>query len=225
MLTEAIENLLNRNLGASPGARQLCLELQAQRLLIVISGTPWRIGVESLGHSVRLSRDATGEFAAEVEGSLVNLAGLAGAQPEALLQRGAVRIRGDAELLQRYRDLALLLRPDLEEELSRLLGDAPAHQLARFGVGLLDFGRRFLDTTVRNGAEYLAHERGDLVPRGEAEVFFDGVDRLREDADRLGARLAQLQARLETPAAGGPGAANGNGGGTDGGTGGGESRP
>ena len=63
------------------------------------------------------------------------------------------------------------------------------------------------------------------MPRGEAEVFFDGVDRLREDADRLGARLAQLQARLETPAAGGPGAATGNGGGTGGGTGGEESRP
>ena len=40
-------------------------------------------------------------------------------------------------------------------------------------------------TGVRNVAEYLAHERRDLVPRAEAEDFYRGVERLREDLDRL----------------------------------------
>jgi ubiquinone biosynthesis protein UbiJ len=43
-------------------------------------------------------------------------------------------------------------------------------------------------TGVRNMAEYLAHERGDLVPRAEAEDFYRSVERLREDLDRLEAR-------------------------------------
>ncbi len=51
-------------------------------------------------------------------------------------------------------------------------------------------------TTVQNLAEYTAHERGDLVPRAEAEVFLEDVDRLREDVDRLEARLALLEQRL-----------------------------
>ena len=206
MLTGVIENLLNRNLGASPRARELCAELRERRIAIAMTGTPLRISVESTGDSLRLSRDAVGEFHAEIEGSPVNLVALAGAEPEALLQRGAVRIRGDVELAQRYRELALLLRPDLEEELSRFVGDAPAHQVMRLALGALAFGRRAVSTTALNTAEYLAHERGDLVPRAEAEVFFEGVDRVREDVDRLAARVALLEQRL-APGEAGDGAA------------------
>jgi ubiquinone biosynthesis protein UbiJ len=201
VLTGVIENLLNRNLGASPRARELCIELRERRIAIVMSGTPLRIAVESTGDSLRVTLDANGEFHAEVEGTPVNLVALAGPAPEALLQRGAVKIRGDVELAQRYRELALLLRPDFEEELSRFVGDAPAHQLMRLALGALAFGRRAVSTTALNAAEYLAHERGDLVPRAEAEVFFEGVDRVREDVDRFEARLSLFEQRLGERAA------------------------
>ena len=196
MLTGLVENLLNRNLGASPRARELCAQLRERRLAITMSGTPLRIAVESTGDSLRIWRHGGGEFHAEVEGTPLNLVALAGPEPEAVLQRGAVTMRGDVELAQRYRELALLLRPDFEEELSRLVGDAPAHQLMRFASGALAFGRRAATTTVQNVAEYVAHERGDLVPQAEAEVFLEGVDRLREDVDRFEARLDLLGQRL-----------------------------
>ena len=196
MLTGLVENLLNRNLGASPRARELCVQLRERRLAITLSGTPLRFAVESTGDSLRIGRHQGGEFPAEVEGTPLNLVALAGPEPEAVLQRGAVTMRGDVELAQRYRELALLLRPDFEEELSRLVGDAPAHQLMRFASGALAFGRRAATTTVQNVAEYVAHERGDLVPQAEAEVFLEGVDRLREDVDRFEARLDLLGQRL-----------------------------
>lgn len=203
MLTQAIENLLNMNLAASPGARARCAALRGTRLRISVAGTPLQWTVESLGDSLRLIRepadarpadDAAAGACAEIEGSFVSLLALAGPRPEAQLQRGAVRVGGDAELLQRYRELLRLLGPDVEEALSRLLGDSAAHQAVRLAEGALGFGRRAADTAVRNAAEYLAHERGDLVPRGEADAFFADVDRLREDADRLAARLALLEA-------------------------------
>jgi ubiquinone biosynthesis protein UbiJ len=200
VLTGIVENLLNRNLGGSPRARELCAGLRGRRLAITLGGTGLRIAIESSGDSLRLWRHEGGEFHAEVEGTPLNLVALAGPEPEALVQRGAVTIRGDVELAQRYRELALLLRPDLEEELSRFLGDAPAHQLVRLVAGAAAFGRRAARTTVLNVAEYLSHERGDLVPRAEAEVFLEGVDRLREDVDRLDARLQQLAQRLAADA-------------------------
>jgi ubiquinone biosynthesis protein UbiJ len=109
-----------------------------------------------------------------------------------VLQRGDVRIDGDAELAQKFRELALLLRPDLEEELSLVLGDVPAHQLGRFARAAFAWTRKAAATTVRNVAEYLGHERQDLVPRSEAEQFLQGVDTLREDVDRLAARIDLL---------------------------------
>ncbi len=196
MLTELVENLLNRNLGASPRARELCAALRGRRLRITLSGLGVRIGLESLGSTLRISRDPDGDFDAEVEGSPVNLVALAGPSPEHLLRSGTVQVRGDTELLQRYRELGLLLRPDLEEELSRFVGDAPAHQIMRFADSVFGFGRHAADTAVRNAAEYFAHERGDLVPAAEAEAFMSDVDRLREDIDRAEAQIAHLEARL-----------------------------
>jgi len=197
VLTEAIENLLNRNLGQSPRARECCAALKGRRLRIVVRDLGLQIGFESLGDTLRISRQAEGEFHAEVAGSPINLLALAGPQPERLLKSGAVQVSGEVELLQQYRDLALLLRPDLEDELARLIGDSPAHRLAGLARAALAFGRRSADTAVRNTAEYFAHETGDLVPRAEAEEFLAEVDRLREDADRAAARLDALLARLD----------------------------
>lgn len=197
MLTELVENMLNRNLGDSPAARTLCAALRGQRLFVIVSGLDLRLGIESLGSTLRLQRNPEGDSHATLEGSPLSLVALAGPQPERQLQSGAVQIRGDAEVLQRYRELALLLRPDLEEELARLIGDAPAHSLGRMARSMLDLGRRGSRTAVRNTAEYFAHESGDLVPRGEAEVFFADVDRLREGVDRAAARLDALLARRQ----------------------------
>ena len=199
MLTESIENLLNRNLAGSPAARELCADLSGRRFGILVTGLGVHVVVESLGASLKLtSRRGGGPDVAcdaEIEGSPVNLMALAGSAPEAVIQRGDVRIRGDAELAQRFQRLGRLLRPDAEEEFAALFGDGVAHQLGRFARSLLDFGRRATDTGVRNAAEYFAHESGDLVSRGEAGAFMADVDRLREDVDRFDARLAAFEAR------------------------------
>jgi ubiquinone biosynthesis protein UbiJ len=124
---------------------------------------------------------------------------MAGPEPARLLKSGAVQLRGDPALLQQYRELVLLLRPDLEEELAKLIGDSPAHRLAGLAKAALTFGRRGASTAVQNAAEYFAHETRDLVPRAEAEVFLGEVDRLREDVDRAAARVEALLARFEKP--------------------------
>ena len=199
MLTQAIENLLNRNLPRSPRAQELCESLKGKAVRIEAHGLGWRLDCESLGTSLKLTKSdaARSEPDAEIAGSLMSLAALAGSHPEEVIQRGDVTIRGDAELAQRFRELAMLLKPDVEEELSRLIGDTPAHQALRLVRMASSFGRRAVNTGVRNMAEYLAHERGDLVPRAEAEDFYRGVERLREDLDRLDARTRLLEQSAE----------------------------
>jgi ubiquinone biosynthesis protein UbiJ len=188
MLTEAIENLLNRSLPRSPRALELTAELTGKSVRIEARTLGWVLRCESLGSSVRLSRAGDRSADAEISGSLMNLAALAGPSPEEVIQRGDVNIRGDAETAQKFRELAMLLKPDVEEELARLIGDTPAHQALRFVKLATSFGRRAANTSVRNVAEYFAHESRDLVPRAEAEDFYRSVERLREDLDRLEAR-------------------------------------
>jgi len=195
MLTQAIENLLNRNLPRSPRAGELCAALAGKRVRIEARGLGWVLIAEALNTSIRLTKDDAGGQPpdAEISGSLLNLAALAGSHPEEVIQRGDVTIRGDAEIAQKFRELAMLLRPDVEEELSRLIGDTPAHQALRLVRMATGFGKRAAQTGVRNVAEYLAHETGDLVPRAEAEDFYRGVERLREDLDRLEARAGLIE--------------------------------
>ena len=136
---------------------------------------------------------------ATLAGGPLSLLALAGESAAAVLQRGEVVIGGDAELAQKFRELARLLRPDLEEELSLLLGDVPAHQLGRLARLTLHWSRRAAGTTLENLAEYLGHERADLVPRNEGEQFLRGVDAVREGVDRLAARIELLSARRGAP--------------------------
>jgi ubiquinone biosynthesis accessory factor UbiJ len=192
MLTAALENLLNRGLPRSPRARQLCRELIGTRLGVEVRGM-LRLLVHSNGEVLQVTHDASGRADAELSGGLLSLLQLAGPAPEAVLQRGAVEIRGDADIARKYRKLAQLLKLDPEEELSLAIGDVPAHELGRFVRGALGWSRHAGATAVRNIAEYLAHERADLVPRAEADQFTSGVDRLREDVDRLEARIALLK--------------------------------
>ena len=201
MLTATLENVLNRGLPRSPRAQQLCAELSGRRLAIAIipmrSASGGQLLVESTGVSVKLS-NATPETLASappdatITGGPFSLLALSGATPEAVIQRGDVRIDGDAELARKFRELALLLSPDLEEELSLVLGDVAAHQVGRFARAAFGWTRKAAGTGVRIFAEYLGHERRDLVPRGEAEQFLQGVDTLREDVDRLAARIDLL---------------------------------
>jgi ubiquinone biosynthesis protein UbiJ len=191
MLTETIENVLNRGLPRSPRARQLCRELQGHRVGVDVSGFA-RLVVESTGETLQIKRDASASTEAEIVGGPFSLLALAGESPEAVIQRGDVQIRGDVELAQRFRELALLLRPDIEEEVSKVVGDVPAHHLGRVARAVFGWTRNAASTQVRNVAEYFAHERQHLVPRAEADQLLKGVDTLRENVDRLEARIELL---------------------------------
>ena len=193
MLTATIENVLNRGLPRSPRAQQLCAELSGRSVAIEVREIT-RLLVESTGITLRVTRGDAGADA-EIVGGPFGLLALGGAGPEAVLQRGDVEIRGDAELAQKFRELLLLLRPDLEEELSLVVSDVPAHQIGRFARMAIGWTRKAAATTAENLAEYFGHERHDLVPRNEGEQFLRGVDCLREDNNRQEARDTLLRER------------------------------
>lgn len=194
MLTATIENVLNRGLPRSPRAQQLCAELAGRRIAIEAPAMA-RLLVESTGNSLRVSRGAL-PADAEVIGGPLSLLALGGSATGTPLSRGEVEVRGDAQLAQKFQELARLLRPDPEEALSVYIGDVAAHRLGRLARGALDWTRHAAATVLQDVGEYFSHERGDLVSREEGEQFLRGVDALREDVDRLDARLELLQQRL-----------------------------
>ena len=196
MLTSTIEHLLNRGLPRSPRAQALCAELAGQKIVLEIQGFT-TVLIASDGIGVTLTSDPAAAVTTRISGTALGLWSLLGSDAGANLQRGAARISGDAELAQKFRELARLLRPDLEEELALAIGDVPAHRIARLTRGIADWGRHAADTAVRNLAEYLAHERGHLVSQPEGRQLLEGIDVLRDDVERLEARLELLSQRMQ----------------------------
>jgi len=90
-----------------------------------------------------------------------------------------------------------LARPDFEEELSRLIGDVPARSISQLALKTVEWARKARHTAGENIAEYLQEESRDLVNKTELDEFLQGVDTLRETADRVDARIARLEQRLK----------------------------
>jgi ubiquinone biosynthesis protein UbiJ len=198
VLSATIENLLNRALPRSPRARQLCAQLAGRSLAVVVRDIlSLRVSSNGVTLDVTLASTASDAMPADaaITGGPLALLALTGAAAQAPLQRGEVLISGDTHIAEQFRELARLLRPDLEEELSLWVGDVAAHRLAQLARLGGSFGRKAAHTSLENLAEYLGHERADLVPRNEGEGFLREVDALREAVGRAQARLELLARR------------------------------
>ncbi len=194
MLLAGIEKLLNRSLPRSPRAQALALALAGRSLAVRMTGGGTLI-VSSTGERIRIEPDTGAATDASVSAGPFTLLALA-AGPSGNGPQSGASITGDSEVAQQFSELLELLRPDPEEELAGLVGDAPAHHIGRLVRATADFAQRAARTSVANIAEYLAHERRDLVPNSEGRQLLDGVDALRDDVDRFEARLEQLAQRL-----------------------------
>ena len=187
-----IEAMLNRNIAAQTHATDLVRRLDGKSLQLEVEGVT-RVRAEAAGGRLALLAGLDAPADALIVGSpgaLLQL--LTGAPRPQAAGAGGVQIKGDAEAAALYRELLTLAKPDLEEEMSRVIGDFPARRLAQLSrrtrTWLAQAGRSF----GANVAEYLQEESRDLVNRTELEEFLQGTDDLREALDRLEARIKRL---------------------------------
>jgi len=195
MLTSTLENILNRGLPRSPRARELCAELAGRQIAVEVRGIA-ECTVTSDGNCLQISAGVSEAAEARVRAGPTTLLKFSVREPPSSLRAAGAEVEGDEALAERYRELAMLLRPDLEEELALAIGDVPAHQIARFATAAFGWCRSAAETTVRNFAEYFAHERGDLVSRAEGRQLLEGVDEARARVERIEERIALLEKQL-----------------------------
>lgn len=193
MILERLEAVLNRNVAASGRARAVARQLDGKLLSLTVEGTPFAIFFRAEDGRLRITSRNEQVADARLSGTPAALLALAGPQAEGALRAGGVRIEGDAEVAQKFRELLSQAQPDFEEELARVVGDVAARQVANLARGVLQWGRRASGSLTGSVVEYLQEEGRDLPTRTEVEEFLEGVDRLREDVDRVEARISRLE--------------------------------
>jgi ubiquinone biosynthesis protein UbiJ len=153
---------------------ELCFEISAAGLL----GTLKEADSPSL--SLEFSSKALGDLAAS-SGNLREQA------------FKAVKITGDADLAQLIGRLAGQLRWEYEEDLARLVGDAPANFAVRQGKKLASASRSAVSDLLDNVVEYVSEERKVLLNKRDFVFHKSELNDLRESVDRLEKRIQLLE--------------------------------
>lgn len=192
-LLRPVANLLNRNIAATTPARKLCLELDGKTIAIRVRDTALAMYFAFQDTVVSLTADTEAEPDVVITGSLLTLANMASTGNERAIRTGELDLSGDAGTAKAFQDLLAYAKPDIEEELSTLIGDVAAHQLGEVARGISDWAREARSTMGTNIREYLQEESRDLPSRYEVDRFANQVDTLRDDVARLDARLGRLE--------------------------------
>ena len=149
------------------------------------------------GERVRVGpRDEAADADVSIRGAPLSLLRFAFAgDREALVLGDEVRLHGDVALATRLQQIAARMDVDFEEALARRLGDVPAHELARAMRGLGGWMRDAGAALLADVSEYLRYETAMTSGRDDVDRFAHDVDDLRDDAERLEARVARLERR------------------------------
>ena len=187
-----LASAINRNINEITRARELCRQLDGAVVAIRVRDTALTAFFEIRDDAIELASEAKHEPDVIVSGSLIALARLAAGGDENALRSGEVDLTGDIEKAQAFQRLLASARPDIEEELSRVIGDTAAHSLGELARGLGDWARDARSTMGNNLREYLQEESGKVPTKDEVDAFASEVNSLRDDVERLAARVERL---------------------------------
>lgn len=192
---QPIVRRLNRNIRETTPALELCRKLDGTVVAVRVRDTALSAYFQVADEAIAVSADYDDEPDVAISGSLLTLARMAGNAGEDAIRDGSLELCGDAQKAQAFQRLLAMAKPDVEEELSGVIGDAAAHRLGSMARGVGRWARDARSTMGANVREYLQEESGDVPSRYEVEKFTTQVSVLRDDVDRVEARIKRLLRR------------------------------
>lgn len=193
VLLQPAARILNRNIAEMTPARELCAELDGTVGAIRVANTALAMSFTMHRDHVELGTTVPDEPDFVITGTLLTLARVAGGAGEDALREGAIDMSGNPYKAQAFQKLLRYARPDLEEELSGVIGDTAAHGIGQAARGMARWAREAGVTMQGNLREYLQEEGRDVPSRYETERFSRDLRTLRDDVERLAVRIERLR--------------------------------
>lgn len=189
----AVEAALNSYLALDPEVRARCATLDGSVIAMQLKELDLTVYFLPTMDRIDVVDRYDGEPDTLLAGTSVSLLMLAAVRSEDQLFHGGIEFHGDTEKGERFRDILASVDIDWEELLSRLTGDAIAHQMGNVARSLTAAASRGLGSLEKDMSEYL-REESRLVPTAiEVDNLLQEIDTLRLDTDRLEARIQRLE--------------------------------
>lgn len=196
----AVEQLLNAVIALDEVTMQRLAELHGRRIAIELQ--EWNLTllfVADASGRLQLFSDAADSADATIRATPLDfIETMRMERKEDQVFRGKIRLEGDTRLAQQFSDILAMLQIDWEEQLSKLTGDVAAHQIGRILRALQQWAKRSQAVARNNLGEYLTEEQRLLPTAYEVAEWQSQVDSLRDDVDRLAARVVRLLSAADT---------------------------
>lgn len=184
---------LNHYLALDPESQLRLKKCAGKSVRIELSGTPLVFQLDFKETHIQLTTDEFLPYDTLIKGTPLSLTHLSlSKNRQPFFNQGDVLIEGDLELGHEVIELFDQLDIDFEEYASHYLGDILANKLGRLVRSIKKTGKQVKNSFIQNVDEYL-HEEIRVAPGGiELADFFEKVDTLRMDIDRLAAKIEEL---------------------------------
>src|SRR5207344_27383 len=193
----ALEIALNRLLALDPDTRADLAKLEGRRISLALEAPALALEISVAQQQLKVGpvqpEEADLGIRASLSGALSQLPFLRAANAAPV---GKVRINGDAELARTLQKLASGFDPDWEKPFADAFGSILGPQIARGLREAFQSGTTLAKKFARDAADFVTEESRDVIGKAELAAFNDDVDHLRDDAERLIARVDKLRGRL-----------------------------
>ena len=200
-VTAGLESALNTALRLDPAAMKKLDRFSGKIIAIELQGLALTLYLLPGADGICLMSQYDAEPDTILSGTPVAMARMAlGPDASKVLFAGEVTIQGDVETGQGFKRLLDGLSIDWEEQLARYTGDITAHKLGDMFRATAAWGQQALRILGQDATEYFQQEGQDLPVPATVRQFMHEVDALRDDEERLEARVTRLQQRIKTSA-------------------------
>ncbi len=189
------ETIINKALAYDPSTRIALERLSPQVLAVNITTPEFRFFVAPTESGIRFLGQYEGDITTQIQGSVPALVSLIKSKNINLKDSG-VQITGSTTFISGLQIILKNLDLDWEEMLSKIFGDIVGHKGAELLRGKMSWVKDRASNIQRLTSEFLTEELRILPSKPELEYFYNQVDELRLDTDRLDAKFELLKQRL-----------------------------
>jgi len=188
-----LESVINHYLALDPEMLDKLASFKGKVIKLEITGINRALFLFPGNRGIQLKTEYEGPVDTILAGSPASLFKMGLVSDVAdLLLKGEVEISGDTRLGHRFKNVFRQMDIDWSEPLANLVGDSVACQIQQSARSLGQWGKDTIKSVSMSSSEYLQEESRDVVTDTEIEIFNEAVDQLRDDVDRLQAKIKSL---------------------------------
>lgn len=195
-LTAALEKAVNAALRYDPGTRTALSRLAGRVLAIESTFPPLTFYLqpqaEQSGASLSIHAYCETPVETTLRGSLPAILALTFGSQHSLANSG-VEVTGNTGLLAELQDIFANLDMDWEEPITDVLGSTLGHPFSQLLRKQWQWTNNNIGKAQRFLGDYITEELRATPSRSELEIFYQDVDQVRSDTERLALRVRRLQ--------------------------------